>query len=211
MDGAHHLGEPVMDILLPTAGQGPGVLVLHPWWGLNQTIRDYGAALAHEGFAVGLADLFEGKTATTPAGAQALIEAEWFTALERIALALNELTKHEAVASRKAGAVGFSFGGFHLLRLLGANDKIGAAAIYYATFPDANLSAVPVMAHFAEHDEFETDNDRGALLAKLPASRGFIYPGTAHWFAEADRPEYRAEAARLAFERTVAFLREAVA
>jgi len=50
-----------MEILFPAAGHGPGVVVAHAWWGLNQTIRDYGAALVDQGFVVGLVDLFEGR------------------------------------------------------------------------------------------------------------------------------------------------------
>lgn len=196
-----------MDVLLPPGGSGPGVVVLHPWWGLNPTIRAYGTSLAETGFVVGLADVFSGETTTNLEDAEKLIRKYWDAAGTKTAEAFAELAAHPLVTGAKLGAVGFSFGGFHLLAALGTNDLIGAAVIYYATYPDAKLDAVPVMAHFAEHDDFESDSDRDALLAGLPKDRGFIYPGTAHWFAEADRPEYPAEAARLAFERSVQFLR----
>jgi carboxymethylenebutenolidase len=200
-----------MDVLTPSEGHGPGVLVLHPWWGLNRTIRDYGAALAREGFVVGLPDLFEGDTTTSIPEADKLVEKHWAHALDRILPAVADLMGHPAIAGEKIGAVGFSYGGFQLLRFLGKDPRLVAAAVYYATGPDADLSGTAVMAHYAEHDQYESDADRDATLAKLPAERGFIYPGTDHWFAEKDRPEYREDAASLAFRRTVTFLRDTIA
>ena len=52
-----------------------------------------------------------------------------------------------------------------------------------------------------------TELELNATLAANLGETAHTYPGTRHWFAEADRPEYNAAAAALAFERTVAFLR----
>jgi carboxymethylenebutenolidase len=193
MDRAHHLGEPVMDILLPPSGTGPGVLVAHPWWGLNRTIRDYAAALAAQGFVVGLVDAFNGEVTT------------------EIARAEQFLPKYMQSAGPGVGAVGFSFGGFQLLKLLGDSTlPLNRLVAYYAVYPLPD-SHIPVLAHFAGKDDFETDEDMAAMAEALAAAgapnASHRYAGTAHWFAEADRPEYDAAAARLAFERTVAFLR----
>jgi len=80
-----------MDVLLPTGGRGRGVLVVHPWWGLNRTIRDYGAAIAQQGFVVGLPDLFDGAVATEPSAAEALVDSHWQQAVPKLRAALGEL------------------------------------------------------------------------------------------------------------------------
>lgn len=201
-----------MDILLPPSGQGPGVVVAHAWWGLNGTIRDYGARLTREGFVVALPDLFDGNVATTIDGAQGLADTDWLpNAGERLRTAINELAANEAVTDAKVALVGFSYSGFAAFALAGDADlPLSRAVIYYAT---RRLAAghVPVLAHFAENDTFESTEDMNEVAAGLmadgPPNAAFTYPGTHHWFAEADRPEYDAGAAGLAFERTVEFLR----
>jgi carboxymethylenebutenolidase len=196
-----------MDILRPAGGTGPGVLVVHPWWGLNQTVRDYGAALAREGFTVGLVDVFEDHVVTAIDDAQKQIETYWEAAPGRVRAAISELVDATGEA---VGGVGFSFGGFHLLDRLGESLPLRRVTAYYATHP-LPAGHVPVQAHFAADDPYESAEDMTTLAEALatagPPNAGYTYPGTRHWFAEPDRPEYDAAAAALAFERTVTFLR----
>nr|ALS91270.1 dienelactone hydrolase family [uncultured bacterium] len=216
MDRAHHLGQPIrslsMDILLPPTGTGPGVVVAHAWWGLNQAIRDYGAALAKQGFVVGLPDLFDGKIADTIEGAEALASTDRSpNAGERLRSAIAELAAHDAVSGDKVAAVGFSFSGFHLFGLAGADDvPLNRLVIHYAT-RQVGAQHVPMLVHFAENDPFESTEDMlevtKALAADGAPNAAYTYPSTRHWFVEPDRPEYDADEAKLAWDRTLAFLR----
>lgn len=195
-----------MDILLPPSGTGPGVLVAHPWWGLNRTIRDYGAALAEQGFVVALPDLFGGDVTTSIEVAETQIRKHWETANPLLDAALDQLGEHRAVTGNGLGAVGFSFGGFHLLEMIDRGDsRLARLAVYYATHP-IPAQHVPIMAHLASDDPYESEADMDALAANI-GETAYTYLGTQHWFAEADRPEYNAPAAALAFDRTIAFLR----
>jgi carboxymethylenebutenolidase len=140
-----------------------------------------------------------------------LIRKHWDAAASRLTGPLSELLEHEAVRGTTAGAIGFSFGGYHLLEAITDTTlPIRRLVTYYATHPMPEKHA-PVLAHFAADDPFESAEDMATLAAALeaagPPNQSYAYPGTKHWFAEADRPEYDANAARLAFDRTVAFLR----
>ncbi len=46
----------VADLTLPPAGTGPGLVVVHEWWGLHDGIRPMGARFAAEGFVVSRRD-----------------------------------------------------------------------------------------------------------------------------------------------------------
>ena len=64
--------QPQGFLAVPPTGKGPGVLVLHAWWGLNDTIKAFCTQLAEAGFVAFAPDLYHGKVADTIPGAKAL-------------------------------------------------------------------------------------------------------------------------------------------
>ena len=70
-----------------------------------------------------------------------------------------------------------------------------------------------ILGHYAENDQFASPAAARDLEGKLKAAgkqvEFHIYPGTEHGFFNDTRPEaYHAEAAKLSWERTLAFYRE---
>jgi carboxymethylenebutenolidase len=101
-------------LALPAGGSGPGVLVLHAWWGLTDTFKAVCDRLAGAGFVALAPDLHRGRTAATIDEAKALVGMAQRDpdAVEAIALgALAHLRAHPAVRGDHAGIVGFSMGG----------------------------------------------------------------------------------------------------
>src|SRR6266702_5438489 len=60
-------------LAIPKKGLGPGVLVLHAWWGLNDFFKGLCDRLATAGFVAFAPDLYRGATASTRDGAKALM------------------------------------------------------------------------------------------------------------------------------------------
>src|SRR5438046_3220896 len=59
-------------LAVPEQGSGPGVLVLHAWWGLTEPFRQVCDRLAEAGFVALAPDLYRGKTTAAIEEAQAL-------------------------------------------------------------------------------------------------------------------------------------------
>ena len=57
-------------LAVPEGGTGPGVLVLHAWWGLTPVFTGLCDRLAEAGFVALAPDLFEGQTASTVVACQ---------------------------------------------------------------------------------------------------------------------------------------------
>lgn len=192
---------------------GMGVLVLHPWWGLNDDVVAYADRLAGEGLAVVAPDMFGGQVATTIEDAERLAKAADEAAIDSIALVALDRLADRVGSDGKLAALGFSFGAHWAMWSPTQRDSVVASVLYYGTTGDALTEAqVPVLGHFAADDPYETDEWVAEFEGILKSAGRDVtiqrYPGTGHWFAEPSRDAYRAEAADLAFERTVAFLRE---
>jgi carboxymethylenebutenolidase len=211
--------RPAGFLALPASGTGPGVLVLHAWWGLNETIKSVCNRLAGEGFVAFAPDLFHGKTAVTREEADALsssMEADGGKQVRAdVAAAADYLAADARTRGSGLGVVGFSFGVDYAL-LLAADDpdRVRAVVIFYGTTPaDHTRSKAAYLGHFAETDEFQPAARVEGLESALRAAGRPVtfhrYAGTGHWFFEPDRADaYRPDAAELAWERTVSFLRE---
>jgi carboxymethylenebutenolidase len=189
-----------------------GVVVFHPWWGLNDDVVAYADRLAGQGFAVVAPDMFGGQVATTIEDAERLAQRADAAALGSIALVALDHLAERVGPDGGIGTLGFSFGAHWAMWSPTQRDGAVATVLYYGTTDGSVLTeaSVPVLGHFAEDDPFESD-EWVAEFERILKSVGrevtmHHYPGTGHWFAEPSRDAYRPEAAELAFERTVNFL-----
>ena len=206
-------------LALPEAGIGPGVLVLHAWWGLNPTFKDLCNRLAREGFVAFAPDLYHGQLATTVAEAQDLSDRlEEKQAGTDISNAVKYLQSLPAVTGPALAVIGFSLGAFFALDLSCQRPQdIHLVVIFYGTRPGDYASAqAAYLGHFAESDEYEPASDVKQLEKSLRSADRpvtfYTYPGTSHWFFEKDRADaYNAQAAGLAWQRTVESLLAAFA
>ena len=193
-------------------GATAGVVVLHAWWGLNDDVLAYADRLANEGFAVLAPDMFEGAVATEIEDAEKL-SAKGDEGADGIAFAAVDALAGRLAPDAPLAVLGFSFGAAYAIWAPSERERLSATVVYYGTYSGSFLakSKAALLGHFAEHDDFEPDENITALEDGLrDAGREVTihrYPGTGHWFAEPSRDAYRADAAELAFERTVAFLR----
>jgi carboxymethylenebutenolidase len=191
----------------------PRVVVFHAWWGLNDDVIAYADRLAGAGFSVMAPDLVRGRVASTVEDAERLSSDKNDDHANAVALAaIDRLAAPHGAA--KIGTVGFSMGAAWAIWCAAKRPAVAGSVVYYGSLqgPSLTKASVPVLGHFAEVDPYEPDEAvLGFERTLRDAGRHVIihrYPKTGHWFAEPSRDTWRPEAAELAFERTVGFLRE---
>ncbi|MDQ3249334.1 MAG: dienelactone hydrolase family protein [Chloroflexota bacterium] len=207
-------------LAVPATGKGSPVLVLHAWWGLNDTIKAFCERLAEAGFVAFAPDLYHGKVADTIADAETLgsaLDANHNQAKAEIVEAARFLGKRAGQPGTKGhpslAVIGFSLGAYYALDLSVADpEQIHSVVLFYGTGPgDFGNSSAAYLGHFAEMDEFEPPSNVDELEAALQGAGRPVtfhrYSGTGHWFFEPDRAQaFNQAAASLAWDRTLAFL-----
>jgi len=198
----------------PPGGSGRAVLILHAWWGLNDTIRAFCDGLAGAGFAVFALDLYGGRVAVTIDEAEKLaggLDAD--RAKGDVAQATAFLLEASGQPEKGLAVIGFSLGAYYALDLSAAQPgKVHSVVLYYGVGPaDFGRARAAYLGHFAADDPYEPAESVAWLESALTdAGRPVTfhtYPETGHWFAEPDRADaYHPAAAALAWERSLAFL-----
>lgn len=211
-------------LAVPEQGSGPGVLVLHAWWGLTEPFQQVCDRLAEAGFVAFALDLYHGKTTASIEEAEALggaLDRDLERVRGDVAAALQFLRQHDTSNSAhgrdKLALIGFSLGGAYALDTSVTLNEDTAIVTFYTTYPglDYQRSQAVYLCHFAENDSFDPPEAVAQMEQELRAAGRpvtfYTYPGTKHWFFEANRPEYDAGAAQLAWERTITFLHQQLA
>ena len=193
---------------------GPGILVLHAWWGLKPFFKQVCDQLAEQGFVALAPDLYQGRIANT------IDEAKAFQALfeQRNPEHMNDTVKaaknylSNLCAGKPIGVMGFSMGAAWSLVVAANEPDVSSVVLFYGAYaPDFSQMKAKVLGHYAEVDEWEPLDGVKAMEKDMQAAGVDValhfYPKVGHWFVESDRPEYDTTAASLAWDRTFEFLR----
>lgn len=188
-----------------------GILVLHAWWGLNDFFKDFCNRLANEGYVVLAPDLYDGDIAKTIPEAEKLrTKAKRDKVSKQILQSLKQL---QVETDAPIGLMGFSLGAYWALWLVEEKPKAFAATVlFYGTRGGKyEKTKSAFLGHYAETDDYESESGRKKFEKTLKAAGRetsfYVYPNTHHWFFENDRPEFDAQAAELAWKRTIDFLK----
>jgi carboxymethylenebutenolidase len=211
--------ESIRGYLVQPTGTGPfpSVLVIHENRGLNPYIEDVARRAAAAGFLAlapdGLSALggypgndddgrtMQAKLEQPKLRADMLNGAKWL--------------KAHRLSNSKLGATGFCWGGGtsnYLATAMGT--ELQAAVPYYgAAAETASVKNIkcPLLIHYAETDQRINDMwpaYEAALKAAEVKYEAHFYPGTQHGFHNNSTPRYAEAAAKLSWDRTVAFFKQ---
>jgi carboxymethylenebutenolidase len=194
----------------------PGVIVIHEIWGLQPHIKDVTRRMAREGFLAVAPDALSplGGTPEDVDQARPLMqELDRSATIQNLVAAVQYLKTHP-LSTGKVGCTGFCWGGGMTNQVAVHAPDLDAAVPYYGMQPDpADVIKIkaPILAHYAGTDErinagipaFEEALKQAGLEFEI-----YIYEGAQHAFNNDSNPaRYHPEAAKLAWQRTIAFFK----
>lgn len=201
-------------LAVPAVTPAPAVLLIHEWWGLNDQIKSVAAELARQGYLALAVDLFDGRVARSSDEAGRMSNAvDPSVATDTLVSWVAWLRNHPK-GTGKVATIGWCFGGGWSLDASIATP-VDAAIIYYGQVdrPTDRLARLqgPVLGHFATRDPW-INRSMVESFEKSMAEVGkpltvFWYEAD-HAFANPTGTHYDDEDAKLAWQRSLAFLRD---
>jgi len=196
------------------------LVVIQEIFGVNPSIRGVADSYAKEGFlaiAPAIFDRFERGLELTYGEADMKRAFELYGKLDPAVQLLDVAAafKHVKAAGKKVGVVGFCYGGLltwlSTTRAKALDIQPDAGVGYYAGGIGkvaAEEPVCPVVLHFGAEDDHIGSDQVNAVRNAHPEVEIFLYEGVGHAFANPDRPSYKAEEAKLADARSLAFLKK---
>jgi carboxymethylenebutenolidase len=202
----------------PKARAGaPGFVCIQEWWGLNDQIKKTADRLADAGYRALVPDLYRGKVATAADEASHLMRNLNFpdAAEQDIRGAVQYLKQ----SSKKVAVGGFCMGGALTILAAARVPEMDAGACFYGIpdLPAAEIKKIkiPLTCHFANQDGHWTPakvDDLEAALKQSPSQFEIFRYDAQHAFMNESRPTvYDAPSAKLAWDRTLKFLKCTIA
>jgi len=194
----------------------PGVIVIHENRGLNPHTEDVARRVALEGFLAIAPDALSplGGTPEDVNEARALMRKLDSQATIKNYVAAVKYLKTHPQSTGKVGCTGFCWGGGVTNQVAVNSPDLKAAVPFYGRQPspeDVPKIKASMLLHYAGLDErinegipeFEEALKKASVDYKI-----FMYEGAAHAFFNDTGSRYHAEAAKLAWERTIAFFKQ---
>ncbi len=194
----------------------PSVLVIHENRGLNPHIEDIARRIALDGYMAFAPDaLFPlgGYPGDEDKAREAFRNLDQAKCREDFVAAANWL-RARSDSTGKLGAVGFCYGGSMVNLLATRVPELLAGVQFYGGPPpiaDVPKIKASLLLQFAATDErinASWPEYEAALKAASVKYEAHIYPNTQHGFNNDTTPRYDQAAAKLAWERTMAFFKQ---
>jgi carboxymethylenebutenolidase len=189
----------------------PGIVVIHENRGLNPYIEDVARRLAVAGFIAFAPDALTplgGYPGNDDEGRSMQRQRDRSEMIEDFVAAVTYL-RHHPDCTGKVGSVGFCFGGAVSLQLAVRLPELGAAVAFYGSHPsadDAALIRAPLMLHHAGLDDrvnASWPDFEKALEDNEAKYVNYLYADVNHGFHNDTTPRFDADAAALAWQRTI--------
>ena len=196
-----------------TGANLPAVIVVHDNRGLSPHIEDVARRFAHQGYIALAPDYLSrhGGTAKIPGLPNIRSQAPVQVVTEDTEAAVTYLKGEPGVRADRLGVVGFCWGGEMAFHLATQVKGLKAVTVFYGRTPKQELLReikAPILAHYGEEDKAIS----GAVPETADAIKRYgksftykIFPQAAHAFHNDTGDRYHPEAAREAWERTLAF------